>query len=175
MPKISLQNINIISIVPLMAKWMNDPEVVKYTHHTAGEATAGKELQFIEDCQNNGDLLMAIMLDSVPIGTILVSNYHPVNKTATVSIMIGEKQHWGKGCATEAVKLMVDLTFTTTDINRIEVGMAAENPGSVAVFEKNGFASEWTETEKVFCCGRFMDAYKMRLLKKEWESEQNGN
>ncbi|HTC19615.1 MAG TPA: GNAT family N-acetyltransferase, partial [bacterium] len=49
---------------------------------------------------------------------------------------------WGRGYATEAVRLMVDYIFKTTDCVRIFAEVFAHNAASMSVLRKNGFRLE---------------------------------
>ena len=49
------------------------------------------------------------------------------------------EQFWGRGIATQTVKLMVDYLYTKTDIEIITASTMIENKASARVLEKNGF------------------------------------
>lgn len=50
------------------------------------------------------------------------------------------ERYWGKGCATETLKLMVDYLYEKTDIEIITASTMAENQSSANVLRKNGFS-----------------------------------
>ena len=49
------------------------------------------------------------------------------------------EQFWGRGIATQTVKLMVDYLYTKTDTEIITASTMIENKASARVLEKNGF------------------------------------
>ena len=49
------------------------------------------------------------------------------------------EQFWGRGIATQTVKLMVDYLYTKTDIEIITASTMIENKASANVLRKNGF------------------------------------
>ena len=49
---------------------------------------------------------------------------------------------WGKGCATEAVRLVTALAFEKFAAHRVQATCWVENPGSARVLEKSGFRRE---------------------------------
>ena len=49
------------------------------------------------------------------------------------------KEFWGRGIASEVVKLMVDYLYNETDIEIITASTIVENGASEHVLEKNGF------------------------------------
>lgn len=49
------------------------------------------------------------------------------------------ERYWGKGIATEALRLMVDYLYQETDIEIITASTMVENQASAKVLTKNGF------------------------------------
>ena len=49
------------------------------------------------------------------------------------------EKFWGKGIATEALKLMIDYLYTNTDIEIITASTLPDNQASEKVLRKNGF------------------------------------
>lgn len=49
---------------------------------------------------------------------------------------------WGRGIATEAIRLMADYTFKTFEVLRIVAGVFEHNKASMKALEKNGFVLE---------------------------------
>jgi RimJ/RimL family protein N-acetyltransferase len=50
--------------------------------------------------------------------------------------------HWGKGFATEAVRVLIDYAFTELDHAALQAGARVTNPASRRILEKCGF--QWT-------------------------------
>lgn len=62
-------------------------------------------------------------------------------KTAEVGYWLGEP-FWGKGIATQAVKMITKYGFEQMDFIRIYAGIFEYNIGSMRVLEKNGYIKE---------------------------------
>ncbi|HDL01619.1 MAG TPA: N-acetyltransferase, partial [candidate division Zixibacteria bacterium] len=56
--------------------------------------------------------------------------------------MIGEKDCWGQGYATEAIGGLTEYAFNVIGLNRIGAGAYASNIGSYRAFEKAGYHVE---------------------------------
>ena len=153
----------------LMAKWLNDPGVVKWTRHVPGEATVDAELRYIQDCENRGDHLRTIIFDGKPVGTICL--FAPVDGAANVSLMIGERAYWGKGIATEAIKQITDYAFRFTSIQELWAGAVVENVGSWCAFVKAGF-SELPTREIIVQKGVTHEVVHVQFTKQRWEDGQ---
>ena len=68
------------------------------------------------------------------------------------------RAHWGKGCASAAVQLMLRLAFQTHDLDQVFSRVARENIASRRVAERNG-GLLWKEGP----CGRHADALVYRF------------
>ncbi len=62
-------------------------------------------------------------------------------RTAELGYWVAEP-YWGRGIATAAVRAFVEFGFTNIPLNRIYASAYANNPASVRVLEKAGFAFE---------------------------------
>ena len=66
----------------------------------------------------------------------------PINKyhnTADISYFIGDKKEWGKGYATEAVKLSLEYAFDYLKIYKCLAGVYKSNIGSSKVLLRTRF------------------------------------
>lgn len=72
------------------------------------------------------------------VGTISVKNMDLVNKKADLGYWIGE-QYWGRGIATECLKLIIDYAFSAElGLKQLCAYVFPENKASMRVLEKNG-------------------------------------
>jgi [ribosomal protein S5]-alanine N-acetyltransferase len=72
------------------------------------------------------------------VGTISVKKIDLVNKKADLGYWIGE-QYWGKGIATECLKLIIDYAFSAElGLKQLCAYVFPEKKASIRVLEKNG-------------------------------------
>ena len=90
--------------------------------------------------QTNRDVYMHLIRDSqgVMVGRINLSVLENNRKTAEIGYRIGENVS-NLGYASEAVKLVLEKSFTIYGFNRIIAGTATGNLASQRVLLKNGF------------------------------------
>lgn len=74
------------------------------------------------------------------------------------------KNHYGKGYATEAVKLVLDYGFTILKLHRIEAGVMPHNLGSIRVLEKAGFEKEGISKSNVKINGKWEDHQVLAII-----------
>jgi RimJ/RimL family protein N-acetyltransferase len=125
--------------------WLQDPNVTQYleTRHT--QHTRESVAQYVESMlTSDNDLMMGIFLKSKKkhIGNIKMGGLDRLYGRADIGIMIGERNFWGKGYASEAINGLCDLAFNTIGVRRLWAGAYASNKGSTKAFLKAGFRQE---------------------------------
>ena len=126
---------------------------------------------WVNHCQeeDNPNRIFAIEVDGKLAGCIDISPRPPESehcKTAIFGYWLGE-EYWGRGIASEAVKLIVDYGFKTFDIVRIQAGIFSWNPASARVLEKNGFTLEGRLRKSIYKDGKICDEMMYSKLKEE--------
>ena len=81
-------------------------------------------------------------LDDELVGTLNLSNVvRGAWQNATIGYFVDEA-HNGRGFATEAIRLAVQLAFTELKLHRVQAAVMPRNPGSLRALEKAGFRHE---------------------------------
>ncbi len=90
------------------------------------------------------------------IGIMLKSDVYRMN--VELAYWIGEP-YWGKGLASESVRLMTEYVFETFSINRIVAEVWEYNKASMRVLEKNGYFLETVARKGVLKNDFLIDNY----------------
>lgn len=98
----------------------------------------------------------------------MLSGAEPEIGTALLDVYIGEKDCWGKGFGTEAVRLMCGYGFGKMRLHRIGLWVAAPNAAAVHLYQKLGFIREGRVRDQFRDCGRWQDMLIMGMLESEW-------
>lgn len=106
------------------------------------------------------------------IGTIGYMNYSEDNRTAEIGYSLS-REHWGKGLMTEALTAVIDESFRTLKLHRIEAMHFTDNPASGRVMAKCGMRHEGHLRERICCKGVFRDVEMWGILISDWR-EQKG-
>jgi len=80
-----------------------------------------------------------------------------------------DKDHHGKGYATEAVRLILDYAFKEVGFHRVEAGAMPRNIGSARVLEKAGFVREGLARDYIKIKGIWEDHYMFSILETDWQ------
>jgi [ribosomal protein S5]-alanine N-acetyltransferase len=151
--------------------WLNDVDVNKFLETRWNKQSLESIKSFVEEMRKSEhSYLFAINIDDKHIGNIKIGPIHAIYKYADVSYFIGDKSQWGKGIATEAIKLITDFGFTILGLNRLQAGAYEYNIGSQRALEKNGYKKEAVYRKKSFIHlgDEYCNSYMYGILKDEW-------
>ena len=106
------------------------------------------------------------------VGTIGYMSYNADNSTVEIGYSLAREQ-WGKGLMTEALRAVIDETFHTLKVHRIEAMHFTDNPASGRVMAKCGMTHEGHMRERICCKGVFRDVEMWGILGKDWEKQHH--
>lgn len=123
---------------PFIVKWRNDPDIKKWMF-SQEELTIESHLLWFKNKNNHNriDYIICDRKNEKPIGTVNFSNIE--NKTAEAGKILGNKDYWGRGIATEALLLWLNFGFNEIGLNLIHTRTMQDNFSSIKVNEKIGF------------------------------------
>lgn len=152
--------------------WLNDPETVRYTEARHAAHTLESVRAYAAACAARGDdhlLGVFELAGGRHVGNIKVGPVNPRHRCASVGLIIGEKERWGRGYATEAIELAARHAFTVLGLHKLTAGVVEGNAASLRAFEKNGFVVEGVRRKQNFCAGEWRNEILLGLLAEEWE------
>jgi RimJ/RimL family protein N-acetyltransferase len=145
-------------------RWMNDPEVTARLEHITGVTRRAEEAFFERIATHrDNDLHWAIVTEDLGhVGFIALQQIKWRNRLALGGIVIGERRAWGKGIATDAVRVRTRFAFEQLGLHRIEGHTI--HPAMRRVYEKCGYTHEGSARQKVWRDGRWHDAHYYAIL-----------
>ena len=150
--------------------WMNDPAVMKYTESRFQTHSLEQIRQYVASVQADPSSRFFAIIEHESgkhIGNIKIGHIHPVHRHADVGIIIGDKASWGKGYATESLRLVAGYARESLKLHKLTAGIYANNIGSIQAFLKAGFVVEGRFSRHWFCDGEYVDGLQMGLLLEE--------
>ncbi len=125
--------------------WLNDPVINKYLEIRWTKHNKESVVQFVQEVNSSGNSqLLGIFRnsDSSHIGNIKIGPINVNHQYADISYFIGDKDAWGCGYASEAVKLITKYGFEDLALNKCVAGVYSSNTASCKVLEKVGYTNE---------------------------------
>jgi len=87
---------------------------------------------------------------------------------AWVGIGIGEREYWGKGYGTDAMRLVLQYAFTEINLQRVSLALHSYNERALKSYEKVGFRLEGRTRGDQQREGKRTDTLWMGILRDEW-------
>ena len=147
MKKISLRKLNLKKDISLRYQaWMNDTEVHRFTEQRYIRHSLNDIRTFVKRKNNSKkEFLYGIFLKKnnlkTHIGNIKIGPINFIHKVAELSYFIGEKELWGRGYTSLAIKEAIKIA-KKMGIKKLKAGCYEKNIGSKKVLKKNKFKLE---------------------------------
>ena len=144
-------------------KWMNDYEVTRYTESKYIQFSRANLIEYVNRVNDESNYMFAVFANESEkhIGNIKLGNINWIHRYGDVGLIIGDKEYYGKGIATESISLVSEFAFNHLNLHKIWCGIYKNNVGSIRAFEKSGYEVYATEKSKYFFEGRYVDAVYM--------------
>ena len=146
--------------------WMNDYEIVKYTESRFMLHTRQSIEEFVSNANNANTHTFAIIakdsdehIGNIKLGCI---NWH--HRYGDVGLIIGRKEYFGRGIATECIQLITEYAFTHLSLHKVWCGIYEPNIGSLRAFQKAGWEIYATEPEKCLFEGKYVDCHFLHKI-----------
>lgn len=94
----------------------------------------------------------------------LIPQHDVYRINAEIGYWIGEP-YWGKGYATETVRLLLNFAFEALNLLRVYTNIYEYNTGSMKVLEKVGFEKEAVIKSSVIKEGKIIDEHLYSIRK----------
>ncbi|TXT37309.1 MAG: acetyltransferase, partial [Planctomycetota bacterium] len=133
--------------------WFRDPDVVRFLE--SRDLERAEVIAFLNAGRGKQRFIDAICMSpsGLHIGNVKI-DVNWKHSTADLSILIGDKAHWGKGIASMAVRLMTEKAFLRLGIRKLTAGIYAVNLGSLRCFERAGWRLDSIQRDHLLFEGR---------------------
>jgi len=140
--------------------WFRDNSVTSFLEVDGKSLTKKIVEDYIDEGKKSGTYYMYAICfaeNNKHIGNLKIG---PINKKHNVSdlvCVIGDKNYWGMGLATEAIKLGNQLAFEKYGIRKLHGQIYADNIGSIKAYCKAGWIIEGVIRGRYLVNGEPMD------------------
>jgi RimJ/RimL family protein N-acetyltransferase len=161
-------------------RWQRDSEFNRLADSNPHEMASAKKIQeWIEKNMEGGFkperyfFSIRSLAEDKLIGFIVLW-LDLIHAEVWVGIGIGERDYWGKGYGTEAMKLGVQYAFMELGAQRVSLGLFEYNLRALKSYEKVGFRLEGRTRQDMLREGRRTDSLWMGILRDEWLQMHRG-
>jgi RimJ/RimL family protein N-acetyltransferase len=151
-------------------RWFADPMVTRYLS-TRNTPSLKQEEEWYERMAGAQDhIVWAILLneEGTLIGNTGLHNIDWRHRHAESGIMIGETAQWGKGYASEAMRLRTAYAFAELGLEKVMTRVYDDNHASRRALEKAGYRQCGMLRHHRYSGGKWHDEWLGEILREEW-------
>ena len=104
------------------------------------------------------------------VGTARIAHIDWRMGVGNIGVMIGDKQSWGKGLATDVVRTLADYAFNLLSLRKLISAPSGGNVGMCRCFEKVGFRREGCIRQDLLIRGEYFDRICYGMFRDEFEA-----
>ncbi|MGE5474844.1 MAG: GNAT family N-acetyltransferase [Ignavibacteriales bacterium] len=156
----------------LIQKWYNDDEVMYWASGARPDMMVS--MDFLEEVwleKSFTDYSVRMMIETIEGNSIGIIGFRDLNqqeRRCRMLIFIGEKDYWGKGYGTDAIKGFLKFLFKRWNLNRVEADTWEGNHRAVEAYKKCGFKEEGRLRKARYVDGEYKDEIILGILKDEF-------
>jgi RimJ/RimL family protein N-acetyltransferase len=151
--------------------WLRDPEVSRYLEARFSEHSLDSVRRFVEMQGSRPDTFLFAIVENHGgrhVGNIKIGPLDLHHGTADVGLLIGEKDCWGLGYATEAIGLATQAAFERLGARKLTASCYSDNVASVRAFVRAGWREEGVRPAQfVLDDGRPQDQLLLGVLRED--------
>lgn len=162
------------TIAEAYVAWARDSEYLRLLDSNVSAPISAKKIgEWIEkdlekDTASEFYFVVRRLEDDRLIGLIGLGGSIIPHGDAYVGIGIGERELWGKGYGTDAMRVILHYAFSELNLRRVSLNTFEYNPRAIRSYEKVGFVHEGRERGYLYRSGKHWDVIYMGILREEW-------
>ena len=175
--------------IPTFVGWFNDPQVREHLLLYTPMSCAQEERWFERMLERENEFLFGIEAQDAEDGDLLpacperltgglwslVGNVglHGVdwkNRVASLGIVLGKRDSWGRGIGVEAIRIMLRFAFQELGLHRVQLEVFVPNRRAQRAYHKVGFRREGIRRQAFFQQGRYVDCLLLAMLRDEYDA-----
>ena len=156
----------------LYAHWYGDEEIWRLTSWSDAPMRPAAVERLFESRESSAvDDSFAIHRagEEEPLGVIGLMNVSGANRSADLSVIVGEREDRERGLGTEAIRVLLRYAFEDLRLNRVGLSVFEFNELAISAYDKLGFKEEGRLRQAIRRDGSFYDAILMSVLLPEWD------
>lgn len=159
--------------------WFNDPDLMRYWGISDATLSQNTLQTRIEDWLNeeirigHPTCLIVDDLEARAVGLVILSDYRLTDRSAALSLLIGEREQWGQGFGSDALKTITEACFSSWNLHRVWLHVEAFNDRARNLYLRSGFTHEGTLRAATFQDGAYHDVHIFGLLTTDRDQEND--
>lgn len=161
-------------MLPAFCRWFADPDVTRYMTLHYPPSPAMEQEWFDQTGRSETDVHWAVVLPDQADKLIGAVGIHAIswrNRRAVTGTVFGDKSEWGKGYASEAIRLRTEWAFGQMGLEKLTTKVFVENVASRRALEKAGYRTVGIARRDEWWGGKWHDLWLGEVLRDEWQQQ----
>jgi len=148
--------------------WLNDPVVVRYSERRHDFHTIESCRQYMKSFEDSPNYFWAIIAKDLALSHLGNINAYvdPNNSIADLGILVGKKNAWGKGYATETWRAVCRWMFENCNIRKVTAGCLSTNHAMLQLMRRAGMVEDGRRRKHYIWEGQEVDIVYTALFAK---------
>ena len=157
-------------------RWFADREVTRYLMVRHPTSLKKQEEWLEQMAASPDDVVWAVVRadDGTLIGNLGLHGIRWRHQNVEIGYVIGERDQWGKGYATEAIALSTSYAFLELALQKVWATVTAPNEASRRALTRNGYKQCAVFRRDRYVEGRWHDLWVGEILREEWAALHPG-
>lgn len=155
-------------------RWVNDREVTEYLalRYPMSMQTERDWAERASKANTYEDVAFAIEIAETRehIGNCGLEGGGPIRRSAELGLMIGAKEHWGRGYGFDASRTLLAFGFRDMNLRRVMLDVFAPHTRAIALYERLGFEHEGREVASHRGRGEYLDMVHMAISRARFDA-----
>jgi ribosomal-protein-alanine N-acetyltransferase len=159
-------------LTPRYLSWLNDPEVVRYSEQRHNLHTLETCRAYWQSFASTPSYFWAIVAEDAAVGHIgnLNAYIDAQHQVADLGILLGEKQAWGHGYATEAWQAACDFCLRDLGLRKVTAGTLSVNLPMLRLMKGTGMKPDGIRVRHKLWEGQEVDVIHYALFRVDWQT-----
>lgn len=151
-------------------RWFADPDITRYLLLRNPPSLEQEQAFLANRAADPDSIFWSVLLGDRHIGSTGIEGIHWRNRSAHTGIVIGERDCWGHGYASEAMRLRTDYAFAELGLESLDTRVFAPNEGSRRALLRAGYREVGWLRRAVYFESQFHDVWLGQIVRPDWEA-----
>ncbi|MDO8430351.1 MAG: GNAT family protein [bacterium] len=156
-----LRPVQVADVTEDYVGWLNNKEINQYLESRFVTHTLESVEAYVEKNIGDPDIFFFAIIrkdNNCHIGNIKLGPVDWHHKIGDIGIIIGDKDSWGKGYATEAIAILSSFAFSELGLHKLTASAYENNVGSIKAFQNAGFSEEGRKKNHYLYQDKYIDS-----------------
>lgn len=154
-------------------RWLNDPEVTRWTLMGDFPLTRLAEEEFFDRVARANDSEVVLAIETLADEHIGVTGIHNISfrhSTGVTGTIIGRQKLWGRGFGSDAIAIRTRYAFEVLGLRLLLSEVMEGNTASLKALHKSGYREVGCVPKRYWKRGAYRDARTLMVTREEWQA-----